>query len=436
MPAGTALNAVRVRFAPSPTGLLHLGAARTALFDYLFARHYGGDLLLRIEDTDRQRSRPEFELAQLQDLEWLGLSFDEGPFRQSERGVLYEEAARRLTDAGLTYESTDEAGRRALYFRPPVRSGSFVDELRGEVPFGGIEDFVILKSDGTPSYNFAVVVDDLELAITHVIRGEEHLSNTARQALLYRALGAAEPRFIHLGVILGPDGKKFSKRHGAASIADYRSEGYLPEALVNYLVLLGWNHPEGKKEFADLEEISREWDPSRLGSSPSTFDPERLRVFNASHIRRMPAKELRGRLEPFLEGSLPRGREFAAVEAIREDMKTLSEAARLLREITGPVDPAAFVEDLQDTSDEVFAHVAAELEGRELGSVEEARSFVGELRAWAKVNGTKTRDLLHPLRLALTGKNRGPEMAYLFAVLGANEAWERILRAREARLGA
>jgi glutamyl-tRNA synthetase len=430
------LSGVRVRFAPSPTGLLHLGAARTALFNYLFARYYGGDLILRIEDTDRERSRPEFERAQLEDLEWLGLSFDEGPYRQSERGELYEGAAQRLIDAGLTYESSDDSGRRALYFRPPQRRGGFVDELRGEVTFGGVEDFVIRKSDGTPSYNFAVVVDDLELGITHVIRGEEHLSNTARQTLLYTALGATEPRFIHLGVILGPDGKKLSKRHGAASIADYRREGYVPEALVNYLALLGWNHPEGKEKFTNLDEISREWDPSRLGSSPSTFDPDRLQVFNASHIRRLPAEELRARLEPFLEEPLPSGREPAALEAIREDMRILSEASLLLRGIMEPVDPFAFVEELPDSSDEVFASVAAGLEGREFGDVEDARSFVGGLRAWAKGNGIKTRDLLHPLRLALTGKNRGPEMAYLFAVLGAEEARERILRAREARLGA
>ena len=430
------MSGVRVRFAPSPTGLLHLGAARTALFNYLFARYYGGDLILRIEDTDRGRSRPEFERAQLEDLEWLGLSFDEGPYRQSERGELYEGAAQRLIDAGLTYESTDDSGRRALYFRPPQRRGSFVDELRGEVTFGGVEDFVIRKSDGTPSYNFAVVVDDLELGITHVIRGEEHLSNTARQTLLYTALGATEPRFIHLGVILGPDGKKLSKRHGAASIADYRREGYVPEALVNYLALLGWNHPEGKEKFTNLDEISREWDPSRLGSSPSTFDPDRLQVFNASHIRRLPAEELRARLEPFLEEPLPSGREPAALEAIREDMRILSEASLLLRGIMEPVDPSAFVEELPDSSDEVFTSVAAGLEGREFGDVEDALSFVGGLRAWAKGNGIKTRDLLHPLRLALTGKNRGPEMAYLFAVLGAEEARERILRAREARLGA
>ena len=429
------MSGVRVRFAPSPTGLLHIGGARTALFNYLFARHQGGDLVLRIEDTDRERSTPEFERAQLEDLAWLGLSFDEGPYRQSERGEVYERAAQRLVDADLAYEDVDEAGRRALYFRLPTRSGSFVDELRGEVTFGAVEDFVIMKSDGTPSYNFAVVVDDADMGITHVIRGEEHLSNTARQSLLYEALGADGPHFIHLGVILGPDGKKLSKRHGAASIADFRGEGYLPEALVNYLALLGWNHPEGKEEFSDLAEIVRHWDPSRLGPSPATFDPERLLYFDASHIRSLPVEELRRRLEPFLEEPLPRRRERAAAGAVREEMRTLSEAPRLLREITDPVDPSGFVAELSDSSGEVFAHVAAELEGRQFDDVEEARGFVAGLRAWAKGRGIKARDLLHPLRLALTGKNRGPEMAFLFAVLGADGARERIVRAGEARLG-
>jgi glutamyl-tRNA synthetase len=436
MPAGTALSGIRVRFAPSPTGLLHIGGARTALFNYLFARHHGGDLILRIEDTDRRRSRPEFEQAQLEDLAWLGLSFDRGPCRQSERGKVYERAVQHLIDSDLTYEITDEAGRRALYFRPPERSGSFVDELRGEVTFGGVEDFVILKSDGSPSYNFAVVVDDADMEITHVIRGEEHLSNTARQSLLYGALGAEEPRFIHLGVILGPDGKKLSKRHGAASIADYREEGYLPEALVNYLALLGWNHPEGKEEFDDLDEIARDWDPKRLGTSPATFDPDRLLFFDGGRIRRLSADELLPRLEPFLDEPLPHGRERAAVEAVREEMRTLSEAPRLLRGITNPVDPREFLAELPDTSGEVFRHVAAELEGSEFEDVEEARNFVAGLRAWAKERGIKARDLLHPLRLALTGKNRGPEMAYLFAVLGAGEARGRIVRAGEAKLRA
>ena len=421
---------VRVRFAPSPTGMLHLGGARTALSNYLFARHHGGTLVLRIEDTDRARSTRRFEEAQLEDLAWLGLDFDEGPHRQSERGELYEEGLERLTEAGLAYESEDEGGRRALYFRPPVREGAFRDELRGEVSFGRIEDFVIRKSDGTPSYNFAAVVDDADMGITHVIRGEEHLPNTGRQALLYRALDLTEPKFVHLGVILGLDGKKLSKRHGAASVADYRREGYLPEALVNHLALLGWTHPAGREDFDGLDELVREWDPSRLGASPSTFDPDRLLYFDARHIRRLADDELRRRVEPFLDGPLPEGREAAALEVIREEARVLSDAPGLLRGVTGPVDPTTFADELPESSAEVFDHVAASLRGRELRDVEAARGLVSELRAWAKERGIKTRDLLHPLRLALTGQNGGPEMALVLAVLEPGEARRRIDRAR------
>ena len=430
------MSDVRVRFAPSPTGRLHLGGARTALFNHLFARYHGGDLILRIEDTDRARNREEFEQDLLDSLDWLGISFDEGPYRQSERGELYEQAAAHLSDKGLTYEAEDEEGRIALYFRPPQRSGSFSDELRGEVSFGKVKDFVLIKSDSTPSYNFAAVVDDHEMGVTHFIRGEEHLSNTARQVLLHRALGFEEPDFVHLGLILGPDGKKLSKRHGDASVAEYRRDGYLPEALVNYLALLGWNHPEGKEEFADLEELTAQWDPTRLGASPATFDLERLISLNARHVRQLPAEELRRRLEPFLDEPLPSGRELETIEAIREDMRLLSDAPRLLRELLEPVDPGSFVGELPESSDEIFAHAAEVLEGRRLDGLEEAQELVGELRAWAKERGIKTRDLLHPLRLALTGKNRGPEMARLFVVLGADEAKQRIERAREARLEA
>ncbi len=425
---------VRVRFAPSPTGMLHLGGARMALFNYLFARYHDGGLVLRIEDTDRARSSDEFERSQLEDLEWLGLHFDEGPFRQSERASFYDEAALHLSKAGLVYEAEDDAGRRALYFRPPGRSGTFRDALRGEITFSKVKDFLVRKSDGTPSYNFAAVVDDVAMSITHVIRGEEHLPNTARQALLYRALAKEEPQFMHLGLILGPDGKKLSKRHGAASVAKYRREGYLPEALVSYLALLGWSHPEGKEEFGDLDELVREWDPLRLGASSATFDADRLLFINARRIRALPAEELCRYLEPFLP-VLPEGRELLAIEAVRDEMRLLSDAPRLVREITGSVEPSAFVHELPESSEEVYAHVERTLEDRGLQDLEDARRFVRELRTWAKQAGLKTRELLYPLRLALTGQKRGPEMAYLFAVLGAREARARIKRAREARLG-
>ena len=416
--------------------MLHLGGARTALFNYLFTRHYGGKLILRVEDTDLARSSEEFERAQLEDLEWLGLSFDEGPYRQSERGDLYEEAAGRLSEAGLAYEAVDEAGRRALYFRPPERSGAFRDALRGEIRFSNVEDFVIRKSDGSLAYNFAAVVDDADMSISHVIRGEEHLPNTARQALLYRALGESEPEFVHLGLILGPDGRKLSKRHGARSVAEYRSEGYLPEALLSYLALLGWSHPEGREEFSGLDDLAREWDSDRLGASPATFDAGRLLFVNARVIRALPVEELRRRSVPFLGESLPEGREMLAIEAIREEMRVLADAPRLLAGILDSVDPSGFVRELPESSVTIYTHVEKAMEGRRLEGLEEFRMFVRELRAWAKEEGIKTRDLLHPLRLALTGRDRGPEMAYLFAVLGAEEARTRIERAREARLGA
>ncbi len=428
------MSGVRVRFAPSPTGMLHPGGARTALFNYLFARHHDGELVLRIEDTDQSRSSRDFEEAQLEDFRWLGLSFDEGPYRQSERTESYEEAVERLSEAGLIYESADEEDRRALYFRPPARQGSFRDELRGEVPFSKVGDFVLFKSDGTPSYNFAAVVDDLDMGISHVIRGEEHLSNTARQTLLYRALGVEEPNFIHLGLILGPDGKKLSKRHGSESIAVMREEGYLPEAVVNHLSLLGWTHPDGREEFSDLEELVREWDPSRLRASPAAFDADRLLSLNAHHIRGLSPEELRRRLETFMTEPLPEGREDLTVEALQQEMRLLSEAPRLLQEMVGPVDTSGFASELPETSERVFTHVYEALEENSAEDLEEARKFVAGLRAWSKEEGIKTRDLLHPLRLALTGRNRGPEMAYLFAVLGAEESHSRIEQARESRL--
>jgi glutamyl-tRNA synthetase len=427
---------VRVRFAPSPTGMLHLGGARTALFNYLFTRYHSGKLILRIEDTDRVRSSKTFERSLLEDLAWLGLSFDEGPYRQSEREAFYEEALQRLLRAGLVYEAADEAGRRALYFRPPVRSGAFQDALRGVISFSRIEDFVIRKSDGTPAYNFAAVVDDLAMDISHVIRGEEHLSNTARQVLLYRALVEKEPEFMHLGLILSPDAKKLSKRHGAESVAEYRRKGYLPEALVSYLALLGWSHPEGREEFGSLDELTQEWDPSRLGASPAAFDADRLLFVNARYIRALPAEELYRRLEPFLEESLPEGREVLAVEAVQDEIRLLADISRLIRRITAPVDPSAFVDELPESSEKVYVHVEGVLEEESLEDLEDARELVRKLRVWAKEVGIKTRDLLHPLRLALTGRHKGPEVAYLFAVLGAKGARTRIERAKEARLKA
>lgn len=423
---------IRTRFAPSPTGFLHPGGARTALFNYLYARSSGGEVILRIEDTDRARSEARFERSLLEDLDWLGLTFDGETSRQSERGEVYERYLRRLTDLGLTFESEDEAGRRAIYLKPSNRAGTFRDDLRGEVSFSRIEDFVLMKSDGTPSYNFACVVDDLDMGVTHVIRGEEHLPNTARQSLVYRAFGEREPEFIHLGIILGADGKKLSKRLGGASVHEYRAAGYLPEAVVNHLAPLGWNHPEGREFFASLAELEREWTPGRLGATPATFDVERLRSLNAEHLRNLPNEELRSRTEPFLGEPLPAGRESVAVEMLREEMQTLADAPGLLRSVTNPVEPGRFVGELSGTAPLVFDRVSGAMEGREFATLDDGREFVKELRGWGKSEGMKVRDLLHPLRLALTGRSSGPEMAYLLVVLGAEESRRRVLAGRRA----
>lgn len=425
---------MRVRFAPSPTGTLHLGSARTALFNYLFARHFGGTAILRIEDTDVLRSRREFEAAQIRDLAWLGLRFNEGPYRQSDRGDLYRQVSSRLLEEGIAYHGSDETGREALYFKPPAREGYFRDELRGNIKFSKIEDFVILKSNGTPTYNFAATVDDISMRITHVLRGEDHLSNTARQVLLYDVLGEKKPEFIHLGVILGPDGKKLSKRHGAASVAEYRAMGYLPEALIGYLALLGWSHSGGREEFADLEDLVSEWDPSRIGTSPANFDPARLDWVNSRRIRAFPPRVLWERVKPFAQAiQIPEGRELAAMEAVCSELHTLADAPRLLEGILKPVNSLAFVAELPAERGTIYAHVSEVLEGKRIDSVQDARELVQELRRWAKESGISARDLLHSLRLALTGEERGPEMPYLLAVLGPEEARRRIDAAREAR---
>lgn len=312
---------IRVRFAPSPTGYLHVGGARTALFNYLFARHTGGTFVLRIEDTDIERSTKESEEKLMESLLWLGISWDEGPdvggpygpYRQSERTKIYREHCDRLIKEGKAYpvyaypeeiekihdellaqgkpphyseelfkqfdtperrKELEERGLQpAIFFKMPRREFVFIDIVKGKVAFkeGSIGDFVILRSNGLPTYNFAVVVDDMTMKITHVIRGDDHLSNTLRQLAIYEAFEVEAPAFAHVSTILGPDGKKLSKRHGHTSIEEFREKGFLPEAFVNFLVLLGWSHPDGK-EIMDENEMIEKFSLERLNSSPAVFD--------------------------------------------------------------------------------------------------------------------------------------------------------------------
>src|SRR4051812_31337541 len=310
---------IRVRFAPSPTGALHIGGARTALYNWLLARGADdGALVLRIEDTDRERSTPENVEQILDALRWLELDWDEGPYSQAERGDRHREEIARLVDEGHAY--MDEG---AVRLRVPDEGETVVaDAIRGEVrfPHSAIDDFVIARSDGSPLYNLAVAVDDRDMGVTDVVRGEDHLSNTPRQAMILEALGAELPGYAHLPLLLGPDGKKLSKRHGAASVQELRAAGYLPEAVRNYIALLGWGLDESTT-FLTTEELIENFSLDRVSRSPAVFDEQKLRWMNGRYLRELEPAELARRLEELT------GRDdlLDAASVAQEKMQTLAD---------------------------------------------------------------------------------------------------------------
>src|SRR5215216_1394699 len=309
---------MRVRFAPSPTGVLHIGGARTALYNWLLARGSGGTFVLRIEDTDRERSTPENVEQILEGLRWLELDWDEGPYSQWERREHHAAAIERLVEGGHAYE--DEG---AIRLRVPDEGETVVrDVIRGDIsfPHSAIQDFVIRRSDGSPLYNLAVAVDDRDMGITHVVRGDDHISNTPRQVMILRALGAEPPAYAHLPLLHGPDGKKLSKRHGAASVQELRAAGYLPEAVRNYIALLGWGYDESTTFFTTDELIER-FDLSRVSKNPAVFDEQKLRWMNGRYLRELPVDELKARLEQVTGRSLP----SEAVAISQDKMQTLAD---------------------------------------------------------------------------------------------------------------
>src|SRR3954466_6496020 len=310
---------MRVRFAPSPTGTLHIGGARTALYNWLVARRSGGQFILRIEDTDRERSTKE-NVNQIYDaLIWLGLDWDEGPISQAMRADRHREEIQRLLEEGHAY--MDEG---AVRLRVPDEGQTTVqDVIRGEIVFEhqAIDDFVIARSDGSPLYNLAVAVDDRDMQITHVIRGADHISNTPRQLMILRALGADAPVYAHLPLLHGPDGKKLSKRHGAASVQELRDAGYLPEAVRNYLAPLGWGMAGGDDTFFTTEQLQREFALERVSRSPAVFDEQKLRWMNGRYLRELPVEELQRRLEDLNGRELRRD----VVEIAQEKISTLDE---------------------------------------------------------------------------------------------------------------
>ncbi len=451
---------MRLRFAPSPTGYLHIGSARTALYNWLLARSAGGTFILRIEDTDRSRSTEEAILAIMEDLRWLGLDWDEGPdvggpygpYRQTERMDIYRRAAEGLLEEGKAYrcgcrtgekcrcrEGRPSEGPQAIRFRVEEGETAFDDAIMGPISFdnSSIEDFVLLRSDGTATYHLAVVVDDVSMAVTHVIRGADHISNTPKQILLYRALGKEPPVFAHMPLTVGSDGKPLSKRHGDVALSRYRELGFLPEAMINYFALLGWSLDDSTT-IMDRRTLLANFSLDRVSRNPGNWDMNKLTWMNGQHIMRLDGDDLAARLEPFMVGAglMSSGDRDSmkllerAVPLIRERIKLLSEAPALLAFLFREVSPET--SSLELIKGEAPLRVLEEAE-RRLASLEPfAAPLIEEaLRGMAAEMGMKPRDAFQPLRLAVTGSRVSPPLFESMELVGKERCLKRIRRVRD-----
>jgi glutamyl-tRNA synthetase len=436
---------MRVRFAPSPTGALHIGGARTALYNWLLARGQGGALVLRIEDTDRARSTPQ-NVAQILDaLEWLRLDWDEGPVFQSQRAERHADAVERLLESGHAYRSNataddvkaykeqhgaergfrgeaEDAG--AVRLRVPDTGDTVVDDvIRGvtRFPNASLDDPVIARADGSSLYNFAVAVDDLDAAITHVVRGEDHLSNTPKQLLVFEALQAEPPRYAHLPLLYGPDGRKLSKRHGADSVQELRAAGYLPEAVDNYIALLGAGFAPDREHFT-LEEMAQRFRLERVSKNPAVFDEHKLRHMNGQWLRELPLDELTRRLEQYTgrTGLRP------AVEIASEKIQTLAEFWPLVSFLyDGPVDdPAAFEKTF--SRDGALDNLRAAREALAAAEPFNVAEVEASLRRVVQRQATAAGKVFQPVRVAITGTTVSPGIFESVAALGRDETLKRI----------
>ena len=469
---------VRLRFAPSPTGYLHVGGARTALFNWLFARHYEGTLVLRIEDTDFERSTPGMVEGILDGLRWLGIDWDEGPYFQSQRMELYQAAAQRLLEAGAAYYcfctkeeieqrrvqaqaegrdpqydgkcraiAADAKARRdagencAIRFAAP-ESGitSFDDAVFGRVEFANseIEDFVLLRSDGVPTYHLSVVVDDLEMRMTHIVRGTDHLSNTPKQVMLYNAIGVKPPVFAHVPLILGPDKTRLSKRHGATSVIAYKEEGIVPEAFRNFLALLGWTPPDSSREIMNDRELIDLFDLSGIQKSNAVFDRGKLDWFNTEYIRAYPSVQLLPLIEEEWEkvGLIPfqtsREAMEATVDLVKPRGRNLKDFATLFRAYFSDeyeADPAAVEKFLKEASvREMLLELAARYDQEAFFSQESTEKV---LRDFAAEKNVKAGALINGARVALTGQGVAPSLFAVMANLGQERTVARLRRTKE-----
>jgi len=457
---------VRARFAPSPTGALHIGGVRTAIFNWLFTRHYKGKFILRIEDTDRTRSTEESIAEILDAMKWLGLDWDEGPFRQSDRLSIYQSNAQKLLKVGKAYRCycsqeelerrRKEAEKQGRVYRyegtcrnikshpsgrpfairlttPELGSIEVEDLIRGTIVFDAkeIDDFIIQKTDGFPTYNFAVVIDDATMDITHVIRGDDHIANTPKQVLIYEALSHEIPKFAHVSTILGSDKAKLSKRHGATSVVAYREMGYLPEALVNYLCRLGWSY--GDQEIFPKEELIEKFTLENVGKSPAVFNPEKLLWLNGWYIRNKPADEIAQLVIPFLK---KKGLNVTLDERLIKIVSILRERAKTLVELANSADyffvdevtyeDAAKKKFLSAETLPIFETLLEKLSSLVEFTVLELQNIFGEI---TEKRGIKLVQVAQPVRVALTGGTVSPGIFEVMEILGKEKVIERLKKA-------
>ena len=427
---------IRVRFAPSPTGYLHVGGARTALFNWLYARHVGGTFLLRIEDTDKQRSTDEHTQVILDGLTWLGLDWDEDLVFQGARLARHQEIADRLLKDGKAY--LDEG---AIRLRMPPGEIAFDDAVHGPISFQGedIKDFVILRADRTPLYNLAVVVDDIDMRITHVLRGDDHISNTPKQIAIYRALGATPPVFGHVPMINGPDGKKLSKRHGATAVGDYQHIGILPDAMRNFLALLGWS-PGEDREILTMEELKGLFALDGILKKPAVFDTTKLEWMNGQYLSAKSAVELYPIVQPQLAALGLDGKKDLVLKAIAA-VKTRSRTTLdIARQVAVRLD-ARFVQQDDKAKKEIAkdpgahqASLAASLAALR-GAEWSAAALEQTLRALAERQGVAAGKVFQPIRIALTGGTVSEPVNELLYVVGKDAALERLERAAQNPTG-
>ena len=423
---------IRVRFAPSPTGSLHVGGARTALFNWLFVRHartHGPDrdaaFVLRIEDTDKQRSTDEFTQVILDGMTWLGLTWDEGPVFQGAGLARHQADARRLLDEGKAYLADG-----AIRFRVSHEEVAWDDAVHGPISFHGkdLEDFVILRADGTPVYNFAVVSDDVAMRITHVFRGDDHISNTPKQIQVFHAFGSPVPTFGHVPMILGTDGKKLSKRHGATAVADYQHQGILPQAMANFLALLGWSPGNDRELFLDLAELVEAFTFEGVLKKAAVFDPQKLEWMNAEHLRSLGAERVTGLIGDALAGVEP-ARAVDLVAAVLPRARTTLDVAHRARLRAG-LDPVVFDEKATAyvAQDPAGYRAALEAACTSLEGLAEwtAPALDAQLRELAATKGMKLGALMQPVRIALTGSTVSEAVNELLAVVGRDTALQRM----------